>query len=73
MLIGPSSALTTCPTVISIGRRASTYPPRGPFWLTINRSRANRCNILASSSGGIANSSAMRLALTAPNSSWIAM
>src|SRR5213594_3006020 len=31
MLIGPSSARTTCPTEISAGRRASAYPPFGPL------------------------------------------
>src|SRR4030095_14120667 len=73
MLIGPSRALTTSPTEMSFGRRVKTYPPLGPFWLTISRRLASRCRVLASNSGGIPNSSAIRLALTAPSPSLRAM
>src|SRR5205823_1317066 len=73
MLMGPSSARITSPTVILDGWRESAYPPFGPLWLMISRRFARRCRILARSSGGMPNSSAIRLALTAPTSSWTAI
>ena len=52
------------------GLIVSTYPPLGPLWLTISPCLASRWRIFASNSCGIANSSAIRLALTTPSSPW---